>query len=184
MRFCTIALVCCFLFLISADADSGTFRLESSEWHDGGTVPVRNLFNGSGCNGGNISPAFHWSGAPKGTRSFAMTIYDPDAPAPGGWWHWVVFNIPSAISNIPAGAGDKGSGKLPSGSSQCKNDYGDPGYGGPCPPPGTTHRYVVKIYALDVERIPGNPETAPGRAAKLVQEHSIASAQLTVSFGR
>jgi Raf kinase inhibitor-like YbhB/YbcL family protein len=184
MRFCTIALVCCFLFLICVDADNGTFRLESSEWRDGGTVPVRNLFNGSGCNGGNISPAFHWSGAPKGTRSFAITIYDPDAPAPGGWWHWVVFNIPSAMSNIPAGAGDKGSGKLPSGSSQCKNDYGEPGYGGPCPPPGTTHRYVVKIYALDVDRIPGSAETAPGRAAKLVQEHSIGSSQLTVSFGR
>ena len=184
MKFCWIALFCCLFFVISVDADTGTFRLESPEWHDGGTVPTRNLFNGSGCNGSNISPGFHWSGAPKGTRSFAMTIYDPDAPAPGGWWHWVVFNIPSAVSNLPAGAGDKGSSRLPPGSSQCNNDYGESGYGGPCPPPGTTHRYVVKIYALGVEKIHGGAETNPGRVARLIQEDSIGSAQLTVSFGR
>jgi Raf kinase inhibitor-like YbhB/YbcL family protein len=184
MKFCFSALFCSFLFVISADADTGTFRLESPEWHNGGTVPTRNLFNGSGCNGSNISPEFHWSGAPKGTRSFAITIYDPDAPVPGGWWHWVVFNIPSAASNLLAGAGDKGSNRLPPGSSQCNNDYGESGYGGPCPPPGTTHRYVVKIYALDVERIAAGAETAPSRVARLIQEHAIGSAQLSVSFGR
>jgi Raf kinase inhibitor-like YbhB/YbcL family protein len=183
MKFSCIALYCSFLLVVSVNAESGTFRLESPEWHDGGTVPMRNLFNGSGCNGSNISPGFHWLGAPKGTRSFAITIYDPDAPSPGGWWHWVVFNIPSPVSTLPAGAGDKASSRLPPGSSQCRNDYGESGYGGPCPPPGATHRYVAKIYALDVEKISARSDAPPGRVAKQIQEHSIGSAQLTVSFG-
>jgi Raf kinase inhibitor-like YbhB/YbcL family protein len=183
MKFCRITLCCLFLFKVSADAESRAFRLDSPEWHDGGTVPMRSLFDRSGCNGSNISPGFHWSGAPKGTRSFAITIYDPDAPTPGGWWHWVVYNMPSAVSTLSAGAGDKTSSRLPPGSSQCRNDYGESGYGGPCPPPGATHRYVAKVYALDVEKISARSDAPPGRVARQIQEHSIGSAQLTVSCG-
>jgi phosphatidylethanolamine-binding protein (PEBP) family uncharacterized protein len=91
----------------TAFAEGGGFRLMSSEWHDGGSVPKENVFNGSGCAGANISPEFHWSNAPSGTKSFAITIFDLDAPTGGGWWHWVVFNIPGTILELPAGAGNK-----------------------------------------------------------------------------
>ena len=127
-----LALSFCLAFVVpTAFAEGGGFRLISSEWHDGGSVPKENVFNGSGCGGANESPEFHWSDAPGGTKSFAITIFDLDAPTGGGWWHWVIFNIPGTISELPAGAGNKESKRLPPASVKCRNDYGEPGYGGP-----------------------------------------------------
>ncbi len=174
----------CLSFAAFAVAEEGGFHLASSGWRDGGTVPRENVFNGPGCGGANISPEFHWSGAPAGSKSFAITIFDPDAPARGGWWHWVLFNIPATVSRLPGGAGDVGSRILPDGSVQCLNDYGEPGYGGPCPPPGTTHRYRVRLYALNVEKLSSGPDAAPAKIARLIEEHSIGVSQLTTKFGR
>jgi Raf kinase inhibitor-like YbhB/YbcL family protein len=168
----------------TAFAEGGGFRLMSSEWHDGGSVPKENTFNGSGCGGANISPEFHWSGAPSGTKSFAITIFDLDAPTDGGWWHWVIFNIRGTILELPAGAGNKETGGLPPASVQCRNDYGELGYGGPCPPPGSPHRYLVKVYALNAEKLPFGSETPPGKMAKQIETHSIGVAKLMVKFGR
>jgi Raf kinase inhibitor-like YbhB/YbcL family protein len=178
-----LALSFCLAFVVpTAFAEGGGFRLISSEWHDGGSVAKENMFNGSGCGGANISPEFHWSDAPTGTKSFAITIFDPDAPTGGGWWHWVIFNIPGTILELPAGAGKES--RLPAASVQCRNDYGEPGYGGPCPPPGSTHRYLVKVYALNVEKLPFGSETPPGKMAKQIETHSIGVAKLMVRFGR
>jgi Raf kinase inhibitor-like YbhB/YbcL family protein len=183
VKVCSIILSSLCAFAVAAFAQSGSLRLASSEWHDGGTVPIRNVFNQSGCNGANVSPEFRWLGVPQGTKSFGVTIFDPDAPARGGWWHWVVFNIPATATGLTSGAGDSHAARLPAGSVQCRNDYGEPGYGGPCPPPGTTHRYVAKVYALNVERLTLGPETPPAKAVRQIEEHSIASGQLTVMFG-
>ena len=90
-------------------------------------MPQENVFNGSGCGGANVSPEFHWSGAPTGSKSFAITILDSDAPARGGWWHWVIFNIPETTSGLPAGAGNKGSKALPPGSVECQHYSGETG---------------------------------------------------------
>ena len=158
--------------------------MSSPGWREGGTVPQENVFNGSGCGGANVSPEFHWSGAPAGSKSFAITIFDLDAPARGGWWHWMVFNIPAKVSGLPAGAGNKGSRVLPVDCVQCQNDYGEPGYGGPCPPPGTTHRYLVKVYALNVEKLSLGSDVPPAKLARLIEEHSIGFAQLTAKYGR
>ena len=171
-------------FAASEFAAGGGFRLTSAAWHEGGSVPQESLFNGSGCAGANVSPDFRWSGAPSGTRSFAITIFDPDAPTGAGWWHWIVFNIPGTVVELPAGAGGKGSRGLPPGSVQCRNDYGERGYGGPCPPVGTTHRYFARIYAINVEKLPSGSETPPEKIAKQIEERSIGVAQLTVKFGR
>jgi len=170
-------------FAAAAFAQSGPIRLASTDWHDGGTVPIRNVFNESGCDGENFSPEFHWSGLPEGAKSLALTIFDPDAPTRGGWWHWVVFNIPVTAGGLPGGAGDKRANRMPSGSVQCRNDYGGPGYGGPCPSPGTTHRYVAKVYALNVEKLSLGADPSSGSAARQIAAHSIATAQLTVKFG-
>jgi Raf kinase inhibitor-like YbhB/YbcL family protein len=170
------------VFAAAALAAGGGFRFISAAWHEGGSVPPENLFNGSGCAGANVSPEFHWSGAPSGTRSFAITIFDPDAPTGAGWWHWVLFNIPGTVFELSAGAGGKGS--IPPGSVQCRNDYGEWGYGGPCPPVGTTHRYFARVYAVNVEKLSSGPETPPEKVAKQIEEHSIGVARLTVKFGR
>ena len=172
------------IFAVSAAAENGGFRLTSATWHDGGSVPQENVFNGGGCGGANVSPELHWSGAPNGTKSFAVTIFDPDAPTGSGWWHWVVFNIPGTTLGLPAGAGSKGSRGLPPGSVQSRNDYGGPGYGGPCPPPGTTHRYLVRVYALNVERFPAGSEVPPAKIVEQIEQHSLGVAKLMVKFGR
>jgi Raf kinase inhibitor-like YbhB/YbcL family protein len=181
-RWIAVSAVCA--LAAAAFAESGPFRLASTEWHDGDAVPMRNVFNESGCDGENFSPEFHWSGVPQGAKSLAFTIFDLDAPALGGWWHWVVFNIPVTAGGLPDGAGDKHAGRLPPGSVQCRNDYGEPGYGGPCPPPGTTHRYVAKVYALDVEKLSLGADPSSGSASRQIAAHSIATAELTVRFGR
>ena len=160
------------------------FHLASPVWHDGGIVPLENVYNRSGCNGGNLSPEISWSGAPSGTRSFAVTIFDLDAFKPGGWAHWVMFNIPANLSKLDAGAGTEGSKRMPAGASECLNDYGTAGYGGPCPPPGAAHRYVLSLYALKIEKLPDSLAAAPGKAAKQIEANALAVSKLTVKFGR
>lgn len=114
---------------------------------------------GFGCAGGNVSPAFSWSGAPEGTKSFALTCYDPDAPTGCGFWHWVVVNIPPDVTSLPAGAGS-GEG-LPSGALQVRTDVGQPGYVGPCPPAGDhPHRYLFMLHAVEVESLPVEADTS------------------------
>ena len=101
--------------------------------------------------------------APAGTRSFAVTAYDPDAPTGSGWWHWVIYNIPASATGLPAGAGDPSKGLAPAGSVQGNTDFGAPGYGGPCPPEGHgRHRYVFTVYALKTDRLdlPANATAA------------------------
>ena len=171
------------ILVIAAFAESGAFRLASVDWNDGGTVPIRNVFNESGCDGKNLSPEFHWSSVPAGAKSLALTIFDPDAPAQGGWWHWVVFNIPVTTSGLAGGAGDRHAGRLPPGSVECLNDYGEPGYGGPCPPAGTTHRYVARLYALNVAKLSPGADSSPENVVRQIAAHSMATAELTVKFG-
>jgi Raf kinase inhibitor-like YbhB/YbcL family protein len=110
----------------------------------------------SGCNGGNVSPALVWKNAPEGTKSFGLTLYDPDAPTGSGWWHWQVWNIPAATTGFEEG-------KVPTGVVQGKGDVGRAGYLGPCPPPGTgVHHYTFTLYALKVDKLDIDPNVASG----------------------
>ena len=112
------------------------FTLTSPDIASGGTVPQHFEFDGFGCSGRNESPALHWSGAPEGTKSFALTVYDPDAPSGSGWWHWFVVDLPAATAALAPNAGAKGGAGLPAGARQVRNDYGAFAWGGMCPPPG------------------------------------------------
>jgi Raf kinase inhibitor-like YbhB/YbcL family protein len=160
------------------------FTLTSSDITDGGTIANAQVFNEFGCKGGNISPALAWSGTPAGTQSFALLMHDPDAPTGSGWWHWIVYNIPTGTSSFPAGAGDPKKGLMPSGTVQGRTDYGSVGYGGPCPPPGKPHHYNFKLYALKVPKL----EVPEGASAALigfnVRAQSLGEAQLTGMYGR
>jgi Raf kinase inhibitor-like YbhB/YbcL family protein len=158
------------------------FAISSAELSDGGKVGPRQVFNESGCNGANRSPSLTWRNAPAGTRSFAVTIFDRDAPG-RGWWHWAVANLPANTTSLPENASASGAlRKL--GAVEARNDFNADGYGGPCPPPGNPHRYVVTVYALRVDTLP----LAQGRPAQLfdreISGSTLGSAQLTVTYGR
>jgi Raf kinase inhibitor-like YbhB/YbcL family protein len=115
---------------------------------------------GFGCAGGNMSPHLKWSGAPAGTKSFAVTCYDPDAPTGSGFWHWLIVNIPANVNELAEGAGSS-DGKPPAGALQTRTDFGAPGYGGPCPPAGDhPHRYLFTVFAVNTDKLSVNADTS------------------------
>jgi Raf kinase inhibitor-like YbhB/YbcL family protein len=135
--------------------------LRSDSFSDGDYLPAEHVSSsdhGFGCNGGNVSPHFAWSGAPADTHSFALTCYDPDAPTGSGFWHWLVVNIPPDVTELPLGAGS-GDG-LPAGALQTRTDYAVAGYGGPCPPEGDhPHRYFFTLFAVSLDSLPVQADT-------------------------
>lgn len=122
------------------------FTLKSREL--GGQLTNKQYANGLGFNGENQSPQLYWENAPTGTQSFAITVYDLDAPTGSGFWHWVVFDIPQNVYELASGAGDPGKGLLPEGTIQSNTDAGAPGYIGAAPNDGPAHRYLITVYAL------------------------------------
>lgn len=158
------------------------FTLTSSDFSEGGTIAIAQVF--TDCKGGNVSPALKWSGAPEGTKSFALLVHDPDAPTGSGWWHWIAYNIPPGTGSLPAGAGDPKKNEMPAGTVQGRNDYGMSGYGGPCPPPGKPHHYQFRLYALKVARleVPGNASAAA--ISFNVRAQALGTAELTGLYGR
>jgi Raf kinase inhibitor-like YbhB/YbcL family protein len=167
-----------------AHAAGSAFRLQSPTIAPNSTLSDDQVYSGFGCSGKNISPALSWSGAPSGTKSFAVTLYDPDAPTGSGWWHWVVYNIPATVSGLPAGAGNAG-GELPAGALQGHTDFGTPGFGGACPPVGAKpHRYIFSVYALKTDRIDVPDEASAAMVGYMIHANSLAKASVTAHYGR
>lgn len=138
---------------------------------------------GFGCKGGNLSPALIWQSAPEGTRSFVLMIHDEDAPTGIGWMHWVVANIPADAKELPTGAsGD--AAKLPTGALETRNDLGNPGYMGPCPPEGQIHDYVITLTALKVDKLPLDGNATPALVGFFTKANALGEASLTVTQGR
>jgi Raf kinase inhibitor-like YbhB/YbcL family protein len=159
------------------------FTLTSPDFADGATIPNAQVFNGMGLNGGNTSPALAWSGAPAGTQSFALMVHDPDAPTGSGWWHWVVYNIPAAMSSLPAGAGNPQTKLLPTGAIQGRTDFGTIGYGGPAPPPGPPHHYEFRLHALKVATLDVPADATAAMIGFNVWAQQLGVAQLTGMYG-
>jgi Raf kinase inhibitor-like YbhB/YbcL family protein len=152
------------------------FTLTSAAFRDGAGIPVKYT-----CDGVDVSPPLSWSGAPAGTGGFALIVDDPDAPA-GTWVHWVLYNLPAAVFELPENIAKVESLDL-DGARQGRNDFRRPGYGGPCPPPGPAHRYFFKLYALAA------PLTLKAGAQKrdveaAMEGHVLATAQLMGTYGR
>lgn len=161
------------------------FTLKSPNFRHNGTIGMEHVFNSFGCTGQNLSPALAWSGAPEGTKSFALLCHDPDAPTGGaGWWHWLVLNIPASATGLARDAGRADGSGLPAGVAHVNTDFGGPGWGGPCPPVGDKpHRYVFTLYALKVDKLDASGGTA-SLAGYMVNGNAVGKAKLIGRFGR
>lgn len=158
-----------------------TFRLTSSAIAPNSTIGATYVFDGFGCQGRNLSPPLKWSGAPAGTQSYAITVYDPDAPTGSGWWHWVVYDIPVSVTELGQGA----SSNLPSGALQARTDFGTASYGGPCPPTGDkAHRYIFTVYALKIGKLGVSPQASPAMIGFALKANKLAEASFTGYYGR
>lgn len=155
-----------------------TFKLTSASFDDGDTLPdlhVKAM--------GDTSPHLRWSGAPAGTRSFAITCYDPDAPTGSGFWHWTVANIPADVGELPAGAGSRDGRDLPPGAVQGRTDYGYAGFGGAAPPPGHgPHRYIFTVFAVDTDRLEVGPDDSGAIYGFNLHFHTLAKASITATY--
>ena len=155
------------------------FTLSSSDLK--GQLTNKEVFSGFGCSGENISPELSWKDAPKGTKSFAVTVYDPDAPTGSGWWHWVVFDISKDKFILPSGFGNSESKDV----IQSMTDFGKTGFGGACPPKGDkAHRYIFTVHALDIETISLDKNSNPALVGYYLNAHSLAKASLISYYGR
>ncbi|WP_291906454.1 YbhB/YbcL family Raf kinase inhibitor-like protein [Chitinophaga sp. CB10] len=153
------------------------FTLKSNEL--GGQLTNKQYFNGFGYSGENQSPQLYWEDAPAGTQSFAVTMYDLDAPTGSGFWHWVVFNIPANVHELKSGAGDVKKHLMPAGAVQSRTDFGVPGYGGAAPPAGPVHRYLITVYALN-KQLDLDENVSPALVGFNIHFATIAQASLVV----
>ncbi len=171
------------LLLLGSIAFAQTFTLKSNEI--GGQATNAQVFNGFGCSGGNISPQLSWENPPAGTKSFAVTIYDKDAPTGSGFWHWVVFDIPATTKELKSGAGTLEKNLTPAGVIQSITDFGKPGYGGPCPPPGHgAHQYLITVYALKTDKLGLDKNASPALVGFYLNSNIIEKASIVMYYQR
>jgi hypothetical protein len=183
-RLIKLSLSACLLALC-APAYADKFSLSSNDIKPNGKLQDAQVFNGFGCNGKNISPALKWNGAPQGTKSFAVTVYDPDAPTGSGWWHWVLYNVPATITELSTGIGDASGITLPAGAVQGRTDFGKSGYGGACPPSGDKpHRYIFTVYALKTEKIEASADASAALIGFMIHANQLGKASFTAKYGR
>ncbi|MEM8900028.1 MAG: YbhB/YbcL family Raf kinase inhibitor-like protein [Bacteroidota bacterium] len=169
--------------LINGLLSAQTFTLKSADVS--GQANLKEVFNGFGCTGENISPQLSWENAPEGTQSFAITMYDPDAPTGSGWWHWLVFDLPTATTSIVANAGNTEMNLLPAGAIQSITDYGTTGYGGPCPPEGHgLHEYMITVYALKVPSLGLDTTASPALVGYYLNANVIEKASIVFYYQR
>ena len=158
-----------------------TFTLSSNDLQ--GQLTTTQEFDGFGCSGANQSPALHWTNAPKGTKSFALTMYDADAPTGSGWWHWMIVNIPATSKQIASNASAKH--LLPKGAIETMTDYGSAAFGGACPPRGDkAHNYTVTLYALDIEKLDLEAKSDSALVGYMINSHTIQKTSIVSYYSR
>jgi len=162
-----------------------SFTVTSNDMADGQKLSEAQVYNGFGVSGGNTSPHLCWEGAPDGTQSYVVTCYDPDAPTGSGFWHWVLYDIPADVTELPAGAGSGSMDGLPKGATHVRNDYGSKEFGGAAPPEGHgDHRYVFAVHALGVDHLPINSDVAPAIVGFMTTFNTLARAVMIPVYGR
>ena len=192
VRSCHVVLVtlgaCALATPLAVDAANPVqaLTLSSTEFAAGSRIPETFVMNAYGCKGGNVSPALSWRGVPAGTKSFALTLYDPDEKgSPSGWWHWVVYNIPATVTALPRGAGAENGKLLPKGAEQGRSDLGTMAYHGPCPDVGQApHHYTFTVYALNVEKLDVPPQSSGAMVSYTALGATLAKSTLVGMYGR
>jgi Raf kinase inhibitor-like YbhB/YbcL family protein len=160
-----------------------SFPVTSSDCAEGAPLPMPCVSGVMGAGGEDRSPQLSWSGFPEGTKSFAVTVYDPDAPTASGFWHWAVANIPASVTELPSGAGDKDALQLPEGAVQLCNDGGFAGFVGAAPPAGHgPHRYFVVGHAVDADRLDVDADTRPAVLGFNLFFHTLGRATLVATY--
>ncbi len=159
-------------------------NIQSTTFSNNGTIPESMVFNDMGCTGDNRSPQLSWSDVPPATKSFAIVLHDPDAPTSGGFYHWVMFNIPGDARELAEDAGRKSVTAFMHGEVLGHNDFGKNAYGGPCPPPGPAHHYNVTLHALDTEKLPLDGSTTGAKLEFTIGSYTLAKAQIVGMYGK
>ncbi len=160
-----------------------SFDVQSADFAAGGRLSHTQVHGDAEPDGGNSSPQLSWSGAPAGTKSFAVTCFDPDAPTPSGFWHWVLVDLPASTASLPRGAG-RIDGELPGAAFHVRNDYGTRDFGGAAPPPGDgEHRYFFVVHAVDVEHLDVDADASPAVVSFNLVFHTLARATVIGVFG-
>jgi Raf kinase inhibitor-like YbhB/YbcL family protein len=168
---------------VAVPALAAGFAVMTPDFRNGGTIPAPQVCERY--KGGNHSPALSWSGEPAGTKSFAVTMYDPDAPTGSGFWHWTAFNIPATVHSLTADAGAEGSKLLPEGAGEGRNDAGVAHYSGPCPPAGDKpHRYQITVFAVKVPKLPLDAESSGARVGFNLHFNTLAKTQVVGLYGQ
>ncbi len=156
------------------------FSVRSQSLAPNAKIAAENYWNNFGCTGKNVMPDLTWENAPAGTKSFAVTFYDKDAPTGSGFWHWVAYNIPATTTSLKGGANG---GSLPAGAVEGNTDLSKPGYVGPCPAQGEVHRYVYTVHALKVDKLPVEPGFSAALVGLFLTQNTIGKATLPVLAG-
>ena len=164
------------------------FTVTSDSFKDGDYLAKDHVLSerfGFGCAGGNKSPHLKWAGAPSGSKSFAVTCFDPDAPTGSGFWHWLVVNIPPNVTELAVDAGNPKAPQLPRGALQTRTDFGTPGYGGPCPPAGDhPHRYLFTVFAVGIDSLPVTADTSAAVIGFQLHFNTLAKAAIMGLYRR
>lgn len=170
---------------VTCAAHATDFSVSSTAFAAGGALKPAQVFNSFGCTGQNVSPSLAWKGEPQGTQSFAVTVYDPDAPTGSGWWHWVVFDIPANVHSLAEGSGNIEGKGLPSAAKQGRSDYGIRAYGGACPPVGDKpHRYIFTVYALKVTHLDVPADASAAMIGYLIHGNALGNTSIQATYAR
>jgi Raf kinase inhibitor-like YbhB/YbcL family protein len=182
MKKLNLIVILCLLIVTKFFAQK-TFTLTSKDL--GGELTKVQEFGGFGCSGENQSPQLSWKNAPEGTKSFAVTMYDPDAPTGSGFWHWVVFDLPANSNELVTNAGNTSLNLIPNGAVQSVTDYGIKGFGGPCPPVGHgLHQYIITVYALKTDTLGLTDTTNPAVVGFYLWNQTLAKASIVAYYKR
>ena len=155
--------------------------VSSTSFQHNTRLPEEHVFDGWGLSGGNRSPQLSWSGAPAGTKGYAVTCFDPDAPTPCGFWHWLLVGIPADVTRLEAGAGTAET--APAGAFHVSNDFGDKRYDGAAPPAGDQpHRYLFAVHALDTDDLGLDDSASAAVTAFTMGGHTLARGVISASY--
>ncbi|MDR7300684.1 YbhB/YbcL family Raf kinase inhibitor-like protein [Haloactinomyces albus] len=160
-----------------------TFTVTSSDVTDGKPMSQAHAYDGMGAGGENVSPQLSWAGFPETAKSFVVTCFDPDAPIPGGFWHWALVDIPANVTELPRDAGNRSGSGVPAGAFHVANDMGERAFGGAAPPSGDRpHRYYFVVQGVDSENLGVDSSASAAVVNFMLAFHTVGRAIIAPTY--